>query len=481
MRQQLVSKQPAGQGQTIAEHAEPPPSGREGRRARATRRLRGLLGPEFSRGVLALVAGTGAAQLMVIGTSPILTRLYSPSDFGIYAVVSSILSVLITVTCLAYDFAIPLPESDDAAANVAALCLVVAITFSSATLLVLLFAGPALLALAGASVLGPAVLLLPLGQLGGGAVSVFRRWALRTKAYSEIAANQFTQSATLVVVQVGLGVPAAGAAGLLVGAVAGSIAGSSRLSRVAWLSHSSSFRRVSRAGIRLVAARYVRFPILAAPSAFLNSLGLQAPLLMIVALYGTAIGGQFTLAQRVVALPATLVTGAIGQVYFAEAAALAREQSDLRALFLRTTRSIALMAAGPIAVIALVSPLVFGLVFGEEWREAGLFVSILAPMYYVYFVANPTGATLDVLERQDLNLIREIVRIALMTGAALLAALARLSPVGGVAVLSLAGCLTYVVYGGLSWRAISDHRRRTLDDAAVITEVVPAMTDWPEG
>jgi O-antigen/teichoic acid export membrane protein len=132
-------------------------------------------------------------------------------------------------------------------------------------------------------------------------------------------------------------------------------------------------------------------------------------------------------------------------------------------------------------VIALVSPLVFGLVFGEEWRDAGLFVSILAPMYYVYFVTNPTGATLDVLERQDLNLIREVIRIGLMAGAVLLAALAHLSPLGGVAVVSVAGCLTYVLYGGLSWRAISDHRRRSLHDAGVIGDVGPPKKDGPEG
>lgn len=464
-----MSKQAAGSSEAITEDVEGPHRGdRDGQGKRVARRLRGLLGRgKFSRGVIVLVAGTGAAQMIVIGTSPILTRLYGPSDFGVYAVASSILGVLITVTCLAYDFAIPLPESDDAAANLVALCLAVTITFSIATLLVLLVAGPALLAVAGASVLGPYVLLLPLGQLGGGAVGVFRRWAIRTKSYSEIAANQFTQSATLVVVQLGLGVPGAGAVGLLVGSVAGSMAGSSRLGRVAWLSHASSFRRISRAGIRLVAGRYKRFPMFAAPSALLNSLGLQAPLLMTVALYGAAIGGQFALAQRVVALPATLVTGAIGQVYFAEAAALVREPSDLRPLFLRTTRSVALVAAGPLAVIALASPFVFGLVFGEDWREAGVFVSILAPMYYLYFVSNPTGATLDVLERQDLNLIREVVRIGLMAGAALLVAVARLSPMGGVAVVSLAGCVTYVLYGGLSWHAISDHRRRSDHDGAI--------------
>jgi len=101
-------------------------------------------------------------------------------------------------------------------------------------------------------------------------------------------------------------------------------------------------------------------------------------------------------------------------------------------------------------------------------------------MYYLYFVSNPTGATLDVLERQDLNLVREVARIGLMGGAAALAMAARLSPASGVAVVSLAGCLTYVVYGGLSWRAVTDHRHRLGIGGASAADPSPIAAEWRE-
>ena len=426
---------------------------------RHTQRLRNALPTgDFSRGALTIVTGTGAAQLIVIASSPILTRLYSPSAFGVFAAATSILAILTTIACLTYDSAIPLPESDVAGANVVVVCLATTLAMSLATLAVVWLVGPAIFVLVGASTLTPYVLLLPLGELGGGVVMTFIGWAIRTKSYSEIAANRLTQTGALVAGQVGLGLLGWGAVGLLVGAVAGSVAGSSRLARVAWRSHASSFRRVSRAGVSTAAIRYRRFPILSAPSALLNTLGGQAPLLLIVALFGADVGGHLALAQRVIALPVTLLSGAIGQVYFAEFARLTREHpEDLRALFWRTTRPLAVTAAGPFLLSALAAPLFFPFVFGQNWSEAGVYVAILAPMNYLQFVTNPTYGTLDVLERQDLHLAREISRLCLMGGAVLAAVALHLPPIGAIGALCLAGCVTYLLYGFISWRAIVAH------------------------
>lgn len=413
----------------------------------------------FLRGALTIAIGTGAGQLIVVASSPILTRLYDPSDFGIYAVATAIISVLISVVCLRYEVAIPLPESDAVAADVLALCLLATLAVTAATAALLAIAGSALLALAGAAPLSPYSVLLALGVFGGGVVATFTGWAVRTKSYSEIAANKVTQGGTLVAAQVGLGILGVGAFGLLVGVVAGSIAGASRLAWVAWRGHAAAFGRVSRTGVLSAATRYRRFPILSGPSALLNTFGLELPVLLVVAFFGAATGGQYALAQRAIGLPAILVGSAIAQVYFAEGARRARQRpEELRGLFWRTSRSLALTALGPFTFVALSAPLLFGLVFGDNWREAGVYVAILAPMSYLQFVTNPTGATLDILERQDLHLIREVVRLGLLVGAVLAASALHLTPVGAIGALSLAGCLTYSLYGVISWWAIAAHR-----------------------
>ncbi len=147
-------------------------------------------------------------------------------------------------------------------------------------------------------------------------------------------------------------------------------------------------------------------------------------------------------------------------------------------LFWRTTRSLARTAVGPFVLMAVAAPFLAGLVFGESWRDAGLFVAILAPMYFLQLVMSPTGGVLDVLERQDLNLLREVLRLCLVGGAVLITAATGLPAVGAVCALSAAVCLTYVFYGLITWRAIVDRDR--LRPAAAATEPVSQdTTEWP--
>jgi O-antigen/teichoic acid export membrane protein len=420
------------------------------------RRWRSLLPRgELQRGLVALVGGATFAQALIVASAPIVTRLYSPSEVGVYSVASSLLSVLTVVTCLRYEWSIPLPESDVAAANALSLCLLISAALSILVGIVLWTAGEPLVGLVGASVLRPYVLLIMLGQAGGGVALAFTNWAIRTRAFSEIAATDLTQSATQAVAQVGLGLAHMGAIGLFVGAIAGIFTAATRLSRAAWHTHASAFRGVSWSGIRFAASRYRRFPIFSSGSALINGLGEQAPLLLLVAIYGTSVGGHFALAVRVSALPVSLIAGAVSQVYVSETARLAREDpAGLRAVFGRTIRSLALAAIGPFALLAVVAPLLAGPVFGGAWAIAGVYVALLVPMYYLQLVTSPTGGTLDVLERQDLHLTREVLRLCFVGVAALAADALHLTPVVAVGVFGVAGCLTYTVYGLASWQAI---------------------------
>ena len=414
----------------------------------------------FGRGVATLVTGTGIGQVIVIAGSPVLTRLYSPSDFGVYAVAVSILAVLLTIASLSYELAVPLPESDVDAANVLALSLLTTGVTSLLAAGALLVAGRELVTLLGAPGLAPYVLLIPLSLVGGGLSSTLARWAIRAQTYSAIAATRVTQSVSLVAVQVGLGGLGAGAPGLLVGDVVGRVAGSMRLARAAWKGHAGAFRAVSREGIADAAVRYRRFPMLSTWSALLATIGLQAPLLFIVAFYGPETGGEFALAARVSEMPLALIAGAVGQVFVAEAARLIRtDPKGVAPLFGRTTRALAVTALGPALLAMIAAPFLAVPVFGDSWQQVGIFIAVLVPSFFLEFVIAATGDVLYVLERQELHLVREILRFLLVGGAIPLAAALGLPAVGAIALLSAGRCLTYLAYGLVSWRAVARHAK----------------------
>jgi O-antigen/teichoic acid export membrane protein len=429
-------------------------------------RLRRIRGGDFRRGVLTLVAGTGTAQLIVVASAPILTRLYPPEAYGTFAVATSIIAILISVTCLRYEFAIPLPESDATAANVLALAIVTDAAMTLVAGIGLFLVGPTLFAAMGLSVLAPYLVLMSIGQFGGGLVAALTAWAVRVKAFSTIAATRLTQAGSMVAVQIVLGYLGFGAGGLLTGDVAGRISGSTRLARGAWHTHAAELRRVSRSEIAAAARRYRRFPLLSSPSALLNVIGVQAPVLLFVGIYGAGAGGAFALADRICSIPLSLVSGAVGQVFLADAARLAGERLAVRSLFVRTTRTLLLVGVGPAVLLMVLAPVLAGPVLGQDWELAGAFVAILTPMYLAAFVATATGDALYVVERQDLQLVREVLRLVLLGGAVPLAATVGLTTVGAAALLSVAGCLNYVLYGLISYRAIVVHERRASLGAA---------------
>jgi len=80
---------------------------------------------EFSKNVLTLITGTAIAQVIPIAISPILTRIYTPEEFGIYAIFVSIILIFSVISNGRYELAVVLPEKDEDAINVFALGLII--------------------------------------------------------------------------------------------------------------------------------------------------------------------------------------------------------------------------------------------------------------------------------------------------------------------------------------------------------------------
>jgi O-antigen/teichoic acid export membrane protein len=219
-------------------------------------------------------------------------------------------------------------------------------------------------------------------------------------------------------------------------------------------------RGTCRARRRGAPRRYRRFPLLGSWPSLINAIGFEAPLLLVVAFYGAHTGGLFAFAQRLIGAPVALLVLAVSQVFVAEAADRVRTGSaDLGALFRRTLRQLVLVVVPLMLALAIAAELLVGTVFGQEWHEAGTYVLILAPLYTMQLVSSPFTGTLDVLERQDLLLIREAARISLLAAAIGIAELLSLPAVWAIVLLSGAGTLAYLFYGAISWHALIVYQR----------------------
>lgn len=358
----------------------------------------------FVRGVGVLVGGTAGAQLLAVLAAPLLTRLYTPEDFGLLAVYASLLGLIAVIASLRYELAIPLPEDDAEAANVAVLSLIlVGVTTLLAGILTALLREPISNAL-GVPQLAPYLWLLPLGVLAGGVYNVFNYWAVRTKRFTTIAGTRIAQSLTTLFIQ--LAAFKLGGIALLFGQVAGQSAGTVRLGRAALAS--GGFSAVSWVGIKQVARRYQRFPIFSTWEGLANTAGLQLPPLLFATLFGTAAAGLYSLANRVLSLPLSLIGNAIGQVFFSRAAD-ARRNGQLGPLVAQLHAKLAHIGLPPAVLTMLIGADLFALVFGSEWRQAGEFAQWMAPWLYLVFVSSPLSTLFAVAEQQKQGLAFQLI------------------------------------------------------------------------
>lgn len=86
---------------------------------------------DFLRNVLTLISGTVLAQAIPVALSPMLSRIYTPEEFGVFAIFSSIASALAVVATFRYELAIMLPEKSVSAANLLRLSFLITLLLST--------------------------------------------------------------------------------------------------------------------------------------------------------------------------------------------------------------------------------------------------------------------------------------------------------------------------------------------------------------
>lgn len=415
---------------------------------------------EWSRrfaGKVAVVAGGAAAgQLLIILASPVLTRIYTPSDFGVLVVFTAIYGTAAALFGWRYEQAALLPGDDRKAASliaVAGFAALVGVSVLGATVWML---GDAVVVAKslGAPGLSPFFWLIPVVIVPVYASRLAQMWATRHRRFELIAVAGLNRGVWSVATQLSLSI-IPGPLGLLVGRAVGDSVGLGAIVRDTWRHDRASFLMV-RLGSMIAAAReYARFPLLSTWVALLNNLGSYAPGVALAMCYGAEAAGLYAVAQRVVDLPFKLVARAISKVFIGEAAHRLRVGDSLvRGLFGRILVIQLLIGAPIMGSLAVVAPDLSVIVFGEEWRQTGEFMRALVPLFLVRFITVPVSGILTLLQLQAAQIWREALRLAMLTLPLFVAVKFGAASEVAVLTLSISGTFSYLLGCGLAWKAL---------------------------
>lgn len=363
------------------------------------------------RGMIVLAMGTGMARLIGVASIPILTRIYSPSDYGTLAVFSSLVALVAPALTLRYVLAVPLPRTNQMAAALLVLSGITLLTTTLALIALLWVSKEALFGWLSMEVLLPWWWLAIAGGVVVAAYEALSLWATRQRAYRRIAQTKITQSLMGELTKLCLGLLGVKPLGLLIGSVVEQSGGSATLLVSFRRQIGSALRKVRRRHVQFAAWHYRGFPGYRLPSQFLLVFSTQAPAMFSAALFGASATGQLGLALMALALPTNLIGQSVGQAFYGEIARLKKGSYTRLKTLVYTVQKRLFMVGVPVAVsIVILGPYAFELVFGPEWSVAGTYAAILAPYVLLQLTSAPLVQVLNVLNAQRSFLLINAVR-----------------------------------------------------------------------
>lgn len=397
----------------------------------------------FARHVATVAGATAFSQAVGIMALPLLTRLYSPDEYGAAAVYASVVGLILVVSAMRYELAIPLPRVDKGALHVAVLALAV-------------MAGVSLIASLTSPLIGLWLgketglsrwvfsIVVGVGVLTGSAYQVTNYWAVRKSKFGTIARTRIQQGIAGPASQLALGFAGFGAIGLIVGQIIGQCAGLTRLATGMIDDNHRAGHRLHLRGLAWAAKRYRRFPLYDSWAGLLNVAGGQAPVLLFATLFSPVLAGYYALSLRILSAPLALIGTAVSQVLVPRIVE-AHRHGDAGNLILKLFRILAWLSFFPFTVAALTAHEIVPFVLGAQWTPATQVVAWTALWTACQFVTSPLSIAMTNLEAQRLHTGVQFTLFTLRTGAILIGA-SLASPEFAVIGFAVASIVGYGIY-----------------------------------
>ena len=362
---------------------------------------------EFTHNVLMLMTGSTLAQAIPIAISPILTRMYTPENFGVFALYMSVASIFSIMATGRYELAIMLPKKDEDAINIVQLSIMISFFVSFVALLIVVIFNGIITNLLGNPQISNWLYFIPLTVLLTGLYQSFNYWCNRKKKYKRLAANRVLQAGTTASTNLGMGFNGFGASGLIVGGLAGHLIITLILAKIIWCEDNKLFNYINKLKTFALIKKYKKFPILNLPNALIDGFRLSGINILVATFFTIEILGQFLLAWRMVQAPMSLIGGALSQVFFQKVANA--NKVELNAIVKKLIIKASLVSAPIFLIIYFFSVDIFIFVFGENWKVAGEAASIMTPWLFLNFLSSPIANIFIVLNKQEIILAVSII------------------------------------------------------------------------
>lgn len=375
----------------------------------------------FIRHVGLLASGTIIAQIISVGISPILTRLYTPDDYAALAIFTAIASSLAPGIAGRYDLALVVTKDKQDSQTLLVLAFWIAISLCVLLFVTLVLGCHEIQALFNAGALDSWLLFTPLALFLTALVTILRNYANSQKDYHLLSRLSILQVLLTATFSITLGWLGLGMDGLITASVLGGFFASIYLIyRYRPTLLAMTWRWHPRIGV--LAIRYRDYPLFNAPTSFLDGILLSLPVFFLTKYFPEAVVGYYALLTRVASAPLGFIGGAVSQVNLKKMADIIHSGANASAYLRKITLVMTAIALLPTIIFMSFGPTLFAFVFGEPWRIAGELLVILMPSIALRFVVSPLSGALLSTGHVRLGSVWQIVAFAVTLSMFLLVA-----------------------------------------------------------
>lgn len=399
-----------------------------------------------------LILGTLISQMIPFALQPILRRIYSPEEFGNFALFFSVYSIGAVLSTLNYHSAITLPKEDKKAKDLMNGIFFIC-TSMSLFMLLIVFVMKVIFAhdLLG---LGQLVWLLPFSIFLNGCHLTFINWFVREKKFSFLSFNKIYRRVAEGTSQISLKYSSVNF-GLVLGSIIGDL--------VNFLFYAAKFFKNKEKSalnfqeIKKVLVRYKNMPFQALIPNLLNTLAAYIPIFAITAFFSKEITGYFDLSRMVLAMPLALISTSISSVLLQRYSQLKNNNLSLMKVTLRYFKPLFFMSVIGLLIVFNFGSEVFSFVFGEKNEIAGKFASVMIFSYVITFLSSPFSTVFIALEKLKINSLWQIGRFLSLTT---LFFIKFNSIEDFIFALTILESINYLIYFFLIYFVIKKHEKR---------------------
>lgn len=360
-----------------------------------------------------LLSANIVAQAIGLLVYPVLTRLYSPDDFGLLNLFTSIAGIAVLFATAEFQYAIVLPKENKKASALTALSLtillavtvIIALTVPFSKLIAAAFKAPDFTKI---------YWLLPFFVLLTGLWNILNYSYLRNQQYTRLSGYQISQSILSAVGKWGFGFAGKTTIGLPLATVLAQFGSLGVSVALAWKKLRANWEKVVWSDCRAVAVEYRNFPMFNLPRSLVNSLGQALPIWFLTPCFGLEKVGQLSLALLAAFVPLNIVARACYQVLFQRVSEEVQQQQPINQLlrrFMFVTTAILFVG---MAIVYFFVPQLVTILFGAEWIESASIIRCMYPYLLLMPICGSICFLADVFAKQKIAMWLETAYVAAM-------------------------------------------------------------------